>query len=226
MNIGVVLASGKGTRMGLNEPKQFLLLNDKPLYIYTLETFSSCEKIDYIVLVTNEEYIEKVKKDISFYSLNKVKYIIKGGNTRQESVFNALTKLKEEQVQNEDIVLIHDSARVLVSEEIINNNIEACILYEAVDTVVPCVDSMIISYDKKKIDALASRDQLFSSQTPQTFKFDVIYKSHLSSYSKEATDDCSLVLSNGHDVHLVTGSKLNFKVTTKEDLKLLKALIK
>ena len=83
-----------------------------------------------------------------------------------------------------------------------------------------------ISYDKKKIDALASRDQLFSSQTPQTFKFDVIYKSHLSSYSKEATDDCSLVLSNGHDVHLVTGSKLNFKVTTKEDLKLLKALIK
>ena len=100
MNIGVVLASGKGTRMGLNEPKQFLLLNDKPLYIYTLETFSSCEKIDYIVLVTNEEYIEKVKKDISFYSLNKVKYIIKGGNTRQESVFNALTKLKEEQVQN------------------------------------------------------------------------------------------------------------------------------
>ena len=83
-----------------------------------------------------------------------------------------------------------------------------------------------ISYDKKKIDALASRDILFSSQTPQTFKFDVIYKSHLSSYSKEATDDCSLVLSNGHDVHLVNGSKLNFKVTTKEDLKLLKALIK
>ena len=138
MNIGVVLASGKGTRMGLDEPKQFLLLNDKPLYIYALETFSSCEKIDYIVLVTNEEYIEKVKKDISFYSLNKVKYIIKGGNTRQESVFNALTKLKEEHVQNEDIILIHDSARVLVSEEIINNNIEACILYEAVDTVVPC----------------------------------------------------------------------------------------
>lgn len=225
MNIAIVLASGKGTRMGLDEPKQFININGKPLYIYTLENISSSSMIDCICLVANEEYFSKIQKDITSYSLSKVLYLVKGGITRQESVFNALKMLKQKNISFDDIVLIHDAARVLVNQEIINMNIDACLKYGAVDTIIPCSDTVIQSLDKKRINSIPLRSELFNSQTPQTFKFGLIYNAHLSSLGKNATDDCRLVLESGHDVFLIEGSKLNFKVTTIEDLKILQALL-
>jgi D-ribitol-5-phosphate cytidylyltransferase len=229
MNIAIILAAGSGLRMGSNIPKQFINVNNKPLMIYPLETFSICEEIDEIIIVTSKQHINEVKGYISQFNITKVKDVIEGGLTRQESVFNALTYLKNNNVNPYDNILIHDSARVLVSNEIIKNNINALTKYNAVDSVLPMTDSCIQSLDGTKITSLLKRSELYLSQTPQSFKFNTIYKAHeniknLKNF--EITDDCSLVLKMNEDVYLVEGSKLNFKVTTKEDLLLLESLLK
>ena len=116
MNIVVVVAAGSGTRMKtINEPKQFIRVNDKPLMIYSLETFNIHPRIDAIIVVTNEQYIKDVESMCKEYKLNKVKAVVKGGSTRQESVFNGLEKAMSLSQSKDDIVLIHDAARPLVA---------------------------------------------------------------------------------------------------------------
>ncbi len=228
MNIVILLAAGSGTRMNNVVPKQFININNKPLMVYPLETFSSCSLIDEIIIVTSKEYISQVNDYVTQFNINKVKAIIEGGSTRQKSVFNALTYLKKHNVNDQDNILIHDSARVLISEEIIKNNIHALEKYNAVDSVIPMTDSVIKSDTGINITSLCKRSELYLSQTPQSFKFNIIYKAHENVKNLkdfEITDDCSLVLKIDEDVYLVEGSRLNFKITTKEDLLLLKSLL-
>ncbi len=228
MNIAIILAAGSGSRMNNIVPKQFINVNNKPLMIYPLETFSKCDLIDQIIVVTSKDYILKVNDYIKEFNINKVSKVIEGGSTRQKSVFNALTYLKQNNVNGDDNILIHDSARVLVSNEIIINNIKALEKFNAVDSVIPMTDSCIKSLDGIKITSLLKRSELYLSQTPQSFKFDTIYKAHENIKNLkdfEITDDCSLVLKLNEEVYLTEGSKLNFKVTTNEDLLLLKAIL-
>ena len=121
----IILAAGTGSRMQNATPKQFIKVNDKELMIYSLETFASVSEIDEIIVVTSKEYIFNVKSLIAFYKINKVRDVIVGGSSRQESVFNALKYLRENGANNDDFILIHDSARALVNKEIILNNILA-----------------------------------------------------------------------------------------------------
>ena len=224
----IILAAGTGSRMQNATPKQFIKVNDKELMIYSLETFASVSEIDEIIVVTSKEYIFNVKSLIAFYKINKVRDVIVGGSSRQESVFNALKYLRENGANNDDFILIHDSARALVSKEIILNNILALNEYDGVNTVIPATDSIITSKDGKFISSLCKRSELYLSQTPQSFKFSVIYKAHENIKNLkdfEITDDCSLVLKLGKEVYLVPGEKLNFKVTTKEDLLFLKTIL-
>lgn len=228
MNIALVLAAGSGSRMNCEVPKQFLEVNNKPLLVYTLEAFNQNEKIDYILLVTNEAYISKTNDLVKQYGLNKVKFITKGGSTRQESVYNGLVLLKDNNVRLTDTILIHDCARVLISQDIIDNNILACDEHDAAVTVIPSQDTILRSIDKKTIDEVQKRDEQFIVQTPQTFKYGIIKYAHdlaIKENFNETTDDAKLVLKYGHDVHLVMGNKLNFKVTTIDDLNMLKALL-
>jgi 2-C-methyl-D-erythritol 4-phosphate cytidylyltransferase len=187
------------------------------------------DDIDMILIVTNDTYIDDVKIWCKQYDLTKVKYIVAGGSSRQESVYNGLKKLEKIGISDEDIVLIHDAARPLISQTIITDNIEACKKYQAVDTVIPSSDTIIRSVDKETICEIQKRSEQYQGQTPQSFTFKVINDAH--EYAKsinntETTDDCRLVLNMGKDVHLVSGSKLNFKITTFDDLMMLKALLK
>ncbi len=228
MNRAIILAAGTGSRMNNVTPKQFIKVNDKELMFYSLETFASISEIDEIIVVTSKDYISQVKSLISFYKINKVRDVIHGGSTRQESVFNALKYLKEHGVNKFDNILIHDSARALVSKDIILNNISSLNEHEGVNTVIPATDSIVTSKDGKFITSLCKRSELYLSQTPQSFKFDVIYKAHENIKNLkdfEITDDCSLVLKLGKEVFLVPGDKLNFKITTKEDLLFLKTIL-
>lgn len=230
MNIALILAAGSGTRMGnTNKPKQFLSIYNKPLIVHTIEAFEMHDDIDMILIVTNDTYIDDVKIWCKQYDLTKVQYIVAGGSSRQESVYNGLKKLEKIGISDEDIILIHDAARPLISQTIITNNIEACKKYQAVDTVIPSSDTIIRSVDKETICEIQKRSEQYQGQTPQSFTFKVINDAH--EYAKsinntETTDDCRLVLNMGKDVHLVNGSKLNFKITTFDDLMMLKALLK
>lgn len=228
MNIAIILAGGNGTRMGSDIPKQFIDIYGKPLVIHTLESFDSNSNIDAIAVVCKEGWHEDLKIWIRKFGINKVKWIVQQGETRQESTYNALCKLKGE-CSEDDIVIVHDSARPLISQRIIDDNVAGAKEYGAVDTVVPTADTIISSKDDETIDFVPVRKELYLGQTPQSFRYGLILKAHekaIESNKQNSTDDCQLVLSLDEKVHLVNGDKLNFKITTFEDLLLLKSVIK
>lgn len=227
MNIAIVLAGGSGTRIGGDLPKQFIDICNKPLIIHTLDVFNSNPKIDNIIVICREDFKISLNHWVDKFNISKVKDIISGGLTRQESVFNGLAYLKD-LCSKDDIVLIHDGARPLVSSSIIDENIALAQKYKAVNTVIPSADTIIKSIDKKCISSVPDRRQLFLAQTPQSFQYTLIMRAHelaLNSENIDATDDCQLVLNLGQEVHLASGSKLNFKITTPEDLVLLKTIL-
>lgn len=228
MNIGLVLAGGSGVRVGSDVPKQFIDIYGKPLIIYTLEAFNRNSDIDYIAVICKKDYEDILSKLIEKYSLNKVKWIVEGGCTRQSSVENGLRNLQDF-CNEEDIILIHDGARPLISDKIINENIEKAKEYGAVNTVIPCTDTIVKSSKGDSIESVPSRAELFQCQTPQSFQYSVIMKAHeyaTKNNLSTATDDCQLVFGMGEKVYFAQGDKLNFKVTTKEDLCILKALLR
>ena len=229
MNIAIILAGGKGIRMGIvDQPKQFIDIYGKPIVVHTIEAFDIHEQIDAIAVVCLKEWHEDIKIWTRKYELNKIKWIVDGGETRQESVLNGL-KAIEEDISPEDIVVIHDAARPLISHRIIIDNIEGARKYGAVDTVIPASDTIIQSIDDETISSIPVRKELYIGQTPQSFIYSTIYDAHNKASKSElqdSTDDCRLVLNYGKNVHLVNGDKLNFKITTMEDLLLLKSIIK
>lgn len=228
MNIGIVLAGGQGTRMGMAErPKQFIDVNGKPVVIYTLEKFDIHPEINAIAVVCLKEWQQDLKILIKKFKLNKVKWIIDGGTTRQESTFNALKALKGI-IDDEDIVVIHDAARPLFTNEIISENIKGAEEFGAAAAVIPSADTIVKSLDSRIISEVPVRKQLYQCQTPQSFKYSLIKEAHETALKNKiynATDDCQLILNTGKDVHLTAGDKLNFKITTQQDLQMLKCII-
>ena len=224
MNIAIVLAGGTGSRMSLDMPKQFIAVKGKPIMAYTLSVFQNSPLVDSIYLVSHKEYFEQSKTIIEQYNITKVRDIIEGGQTRQESVFNAL---KQMNAKDDDIILIHDCARPLVDEQIIKDNIEQCKLHEAVETAVKAVDTTI-EVSEEQFENSLNRDKLYQVQTPQTFKYKLIKEAHENAIKNKLaniTDDAQLVAKLGHKVFIVNGKKTNLKVTTDEDLKILEALL-
>lgn len=229
MNIGVILAGGTGSRMGIvDKPKQFIDIYGKPITIHTLETFDSHPEIDAIAIVCLEEWMDDLKILLRKYEIGKAKWIVRGGSTRQESIYNVIEELSRE-CSEDDILVIHDSVRPLVSHKIISNNIIGAEKYGAVDTVVPSADTIVKSIDGNTINEVPNRSQLYIGQTPQSFKLSLIKEAHdkaIEANVLDSTDDCQLILRLGEEVHLVEGEKLNFKVTSFDDLLLLKAIVK
>lgn len=228
MNIALILAAGSGSRIHSEVPKQFIKIKDKPLFMYPTLIFNNNPNIDKIIIVTSEPHIEEVKKEILKYNTNKVIAVVKGGKTRKESTYFGLLKLKELNINDNDIVLIHDAARAMINDQIINQNILACEKYSAVCTAIPAADTIVMSSNGKYITNLLNRDELYINQTPQTFKFDLIFKAHQNALNKDEiyTDDANLVFQLNHQIHFVEGSKNNFKITTDFDLEVFKNLIK
>ena len=228
MNIALIVAAGSGSRMeNASKPKQFLLVKEKPLMLYSVKAFQMHENIDAIVIVTNTSYIEQVKEWCKEYQLNKVRLVVSGGITRQESVCHGLEAVKSISLDPEnDVVLIHDSARPLVDKAIISANITACNQYGATCTAIKVKDTIARSLNGQTISGVANRQELYQCQTPQAFKLSLILAAHAQSKDNIATDDAQLVLALGKDVYLVDGNSLNFKITTDADLLLLNALLK
>lgn len=224
MNIAVILAAGIGSRMKQKLPKQFIEINNKPLFIFTLEKFLSVQQIDKIILVINKNYEDLYKQYLLKFNLLQKIELVNGGQTRQESVSLSLNYLSNIATDN-DIVTIHDGARPLVSPEIILNNIITCQKNQnAVSTVINIVDTII---DKEY--NLVDKDSLWAVQTPQTFPYKLIKLLHAIAKDKNlfsVSDDAQLAKKFGYKVNYVLGSRLNIKITEEEDIYLLKILEK
>ena len=218
----IILAGGKGTRMGANISKQYIKLKGKPILYYTIKRFSESKDIDKIILVLPKDEIDYCKeKVLDKYSLH-VDLIVEGGKERQDSVMNALNELIDEEV-----VLIHDGARPFVSQRIIDEGIKYARLYGASAPGVMPKDTIKIKGDNNFALSTPDRNTLVAIQTPQVFKFGIIKECHKKVKEEDikVTDDTMVVETYGNKVYLYEGDYTNIKVTTPEDLILAEKLI-
>ena len=219
--VGVILMAGLSTRFGGPKNKQLCLLNGKPVFSYSIDTFANYKKFEEIIVVVNKDNEQVVKDYIEKQGIKAT--IVLGGETRQESVENALKAVKSNDYV---VVVIHDAARPLVDVFIINQVVKTAIEYGASTAYVDVTDTVAIKTPTEEISGFAPRQTLAAIQTPQAFRLDLLLEAHEKSKDKSATDDCSLVLALPHTVKLVKGDKKYHKVTTPEDIKYLEGLIK
>lgn len=220
MAIGVILAAGLGQRMEKhNIPKAFIEVGNQPLFMYSLRQFNDNECITKIILVANKNFYDYCLHLTNH--LNKVDVII-GGKTRQESVYLALKHLKNNNVCDDEVVLIHDSARPLINQKIINENIHACQKFGACLTAISCIDT-ILQKENEFLGNVLNRSILLNEQTPASFKFHIIYDCHKKAIENniiDASDDVQLVHNCGYEIFIVEGNRNNFKITNEIDLAL------
>ena len=222
-NIAIILASGTGDRSGLSLPKQFFEIDGKTLLEIVVTTFNNHTKVDEIIVVVNVEFIELAKELLAGFS--KVKKIVEGGATRQESSFNGVMAVDETECN----VLIHDAARAFVSERAISTCIDGLEVHKAVCAAVNSTDTVFVVDDDGKIIDIPSRGNLKCAQTPQCFRYSLIKKAHeLACEGKiKVTDDCGLVLNSGlGEIYTIEGDTDNRKITYSEDFDFAKRIYK
>lgn len=223
-NCVVIVAGGKGTRMGEEISKQFLKINEKPILYYTIKAFEDCKEIDEIIVVIGANDIKYFKNNIKdIYEFNKLNKVVCGGKERQNSVYNGLKAC-----ENCEIVLIHDGARPFVNENIIKKGIEFAKQYGASACGVIPKDTIKVKDEKGLSINTLKRSELFAVQTPQCFGYELIMKAHEYIQDKdiEVTDDTMAVELLGKAVYLYEGDYTNIKITTPEDLILANYLVK
>lgn len=220
----IILAGGKGKRMGSAISKQFIDIKGKPIIYYTLKKFSENKKIDNIIVVLPEDEVKYFKENILKKYELRINKIVIGGKERQDSVYNALKSLKN---SSTDIVLLHDGARPFISERIINEGIKFAEIYGAAAPGVMPKDTIKVKNEKNFSVDTPNRANLVSIQTPQVFKFDEILECHekIRYNGEKVTDDTMVVEKYGYSVYLYDGEYTNIKVTTPEDLILAERLI-
>ena len=227
--IAIIPAGGKGLRVGITSkngfatPKQYLKVNGKEIIVYTLQTFQKNKLIDRIIIAAEPEYFNLLLKLVKKYKLNKVKLIVEGGKTRQDSVYNAILSSGAEDI---DLLVVHDAARAFLTDEVLTKAIttakhkgNALVCIKAKDTLIR---------GKNIVEEYVNRDEVYYVQTPQIFK----YKELLSALNKAqrenfiGTDESMLIKRTGKKVHIGEGSVFNFKITTKEDVEMFARLVK
>lgn len=223
--IAIILASGSGTRIGLDIPKQFYKIKNKTLLEYSIEAFEFHNKIDEIIIVSHPDYITDVKKIITTNSYTKISKIIAGGNTRQESSNNGVSAIEKIEAK----VLIHDAVRPFVTKKIIDECITSLDKYQAVNVAIETSDTIIEINEDYYINNIPQRKFLKRVQTPQGFHIKIIKEAHeLAKKNKNIsfTDDCGLVHEfNLAKIKVIDGDEKNIKITYPNDLKLAENII-
>lgn len=226
-NIAIIIAGGSGNRMGQDIPKQFLNVGEKPIIIYTLEVFQKHPNIDGIIVVCKEGWENVLSSYAKQFNITKLTAIVNGGDCGQASIKNGLDKAKELYSQ-EDIVLIHDAIRPMVSEEIISDNIAKCTLYGNATVVVPCTTVVLQKDDEAFSENVINRDDVMLTQTPQAFVLKDILSAHEEAKEKGITNSvasCTLYAELGRKVYFSAGSETNIKLTRPADIDIFKALL-
>ncbi|MCF8240438.1 MAG: 2-C-methyl-D-erythritol 4-phosphate cytidylyltransferase [Melioribacteraceae bacterium] len=219
----IIPAGGSGKRTGKSIPKQYLKFNGQELIAYTLDIFQQNNLVDEIIIPAGKDYFEKLNSIKETFGLTKVSNIIEGGRERQNSVFNALSSLN---AVDDDLIIVHDAVRPLLSQEILNNAIETAIEHRSVVVAIKAKDTLIKGTDM--VNEYLSREEIYYAQTPQIFSFSILNAAMEKAVKENfpGTDESMLVKNAGYNVHLVEGSSLNFKVTTESDIDLLHLILK
>lgn len=222
MTVALIVAAGKGTRMGGPEGKQFLSLCGRPLLSYTMQAFDESSVIDKMVVVVNSAEIKPCRQMIEDHNIGKVDQLVVGGKERQDSVYNGLQKIK----MSKGKIVIHDGARPLATLSLIEKAVKACRPDLGVVVGVPVSDTVKVASDGE-ITRTLNREQLWAIQTPQVFPLEVLLRAHQQAKrdSFYGTDDAALVERLGFRVRIVEGSYENIKVTTPLDLRLAEAIL-
>lgn len=227
MNIALIIAGGSGSRMHQDIPKQFLTVNEKPVIVYTLEAFQNHPEIDSIAVVCIDGWHDVLRAYSRQFNISKLQYIVSGGKNGQDSIRNGIFEL-EKHYEKEDIVLIHDAIRPMVSAEIISDNIRVAKQHGNAITVIPCAEAMMQTEDGSVSVGSYPRDRLKRTQTPQAFRIGDICDLHRKALEEGITNSvasCTLMIEMGKQVYFSSGSEKNIKLTTVEDLDIFKALL-
>lgn len=227
MIVALLTAAGHGTRMGQDIPKQFIHVKDKPVIIYTLERFQNNPQIDAIALVTLPHWVEFVKAYASQFNITKLKWVVAGGETGQESIYNGISVIAEN-CDKDTIVMIHDGNRPMVDNDIISNSLAVYNKHGSAVAAIPCVEAVFKSNNGEKSDISIPREELFRTQTPHTYSLKKLLWAHQQATERNitgATATCTLMAELGETIYFSKGSEKNMKLTTLDDLEIFNALL-
>ena len=222
MVYAVILAGGSGTRMGTEVPKQFLNICSRPVIIRSADAFLDSCLCDHVIITVPAEFTDYTRSLIKQYRPDDNTDVIAGGKNRNSSLLNALEFIKQNKPYDGDtVVLTHDAVRPFINKRIIADNIKAVREFGGCNTVVKCVDTVLVSDDGKFISSVPERKKLYNAQTPQSFNFKEllnIYEKMTDDEKENMTDACSVFLKYGKKVALVDGAQNNIKITYKNDI--------
>ena len=221
--IAVIPAGGKGIRSGTAAPKQYLKFNDKELIVYTLEIFQQNELIDEIIISVERDYFNILNDVKEKYNLSKISKVVEGGDTRQDSVYNALKSITN--TADNDLIAVHDVARPLLTQEVLTNAVKTA---KQKGNALVCIKSKdTLIKGNEVVESYLDRDEVYYVQTPQIFPYSVLMKAMKNAYENNfiGTDESMLVRQIGEKVNIVEGSIYNFKVTTADDIEMFERLV-
>ncbi|WP_394861605.1 IspD/TarI family cytidylyltransferase [Paraclostridium bifermentans] len=226
----LIFAGGVGVRMNNNaKPKQFLQINGKSILLHTIEKFERHVQIDNIIVVCIEGWIDYLKLELKKYNIKKVKWIVPGGSTGQESILNGLKELEKQlEINNDNIVLIHDGVRPIIDNYTITENINSVRTYGNAITVAHEIETIASVNEDGKIDRLIDRNTVKIAKAPQSFYLKDIIEAHKKSIEDKKVDfidSATLMSYYGNKLHTVIGPSDNIKVTTAKDFFMLKAML-
>lgn len=221
MKVAIILSGGVGSRMGINIPKQYIEVNNKPIINYSLSTFLDDEQTDAVVIGISSEWKNFVEKQIKTLNPRKKVYFSESGETRQYSIFNALKVIRDKGYSEDSIVIIHDAARPLVSKELIHRCYDACLESDGGMPVVAVKDTVYYSENGRQISNLLDRSKLWAGQAPEAFIFGKYLSVHENMSREELlkiNGSTEIAFKNGLQIEMIQGDPMNFKITTPEDL--------
>lgn len=226
MNVAVILAGGSGSRTEQDIPKQFFSVFEKPVILYTLRAFQKHPDIDAIIVSCLEGWQEILRVYANQEGITKLKWIVPGGKCGQESARTALKALRGE-CRDEDLVVIHDAVRPLVSQDVISDCIASAVQYGSGLAAVRCQETIISTKDGIKGSVGIDRNDIMRVQTPQAYRYGTVLNAHEEALKKGICDAVytnTLMLELGETLYFSKGSNKNIKITTMEDVDIFKAI--
>lgn len=230
MNIAIIIAGGSGSRMGQDIPKQFINVYDKPVLVYTLESFQKHPLIDAIEVVCIDGWHDVLWAYSKQFGISKLKWVVSGGKSGQESIRNGVYNL-EGKMSNEDIVIIHDGIRPLVDETVLTDVIIKAQKYGNAVTSLPYNEQIFIKHDEISTVQYIPRETIMRVSTPQAYRYDLLDSKYHEAFEKEigiygSHYTNTMMVELGVKLYFAAGSDKNIKLTTKDDLELFKAYLK